>query len=176
MIANVEGIITKWVADNAELGKGKVFLAYQNHRTPTTPYIVVETISGPTPISSGRHKYNTTSQNFDHILTYNLTVQLSVYSNETTPLVIVDRLLHALCSSETRIYFDSNNIVNTDFFNFGIINEANIQNTNFLRRAVLELEFLFESTNLGAEELMATVDIEPEGELEDKMQNIVVNL
>ncbi len=176
MIANIEGIINKWVADSSELGHGKVFLSYSNYRAPSTPYIVIETISGPTPISTGRTKYNAVSDKFDSTLTYNIRFQLSIYSKNPSPLVISDRIFHALGSTASRLYFDTNNVVNTDFFNFGIINEATVQNTNYLRRAVLELEFLFESTKLSAEDRIATLEVDAEGELVDKMQNIVVNL
>ena len=174
MISAFESVLVQWTVANADIGDGKVFLVNQNLNIPESPYISIDITSGPNEISTGRNKYNPINENMDYIATYHMVVQFNIYGADC--LEICDRLTKSLSLSSVKSFFRENNVVNTKAFNFGIINDASIQNVNFLRRTVMELDFLIESTIENAEEMMANMNINQEYDNESEDQDTVIIL
>ena len=174
MIREFESTIVKWAVDNAGIGSGKVFLTYENQNTPKSPYISIDIISGPNEISTGSNLYNKTNNNMDYLATYSMKAQFNIYGSDC--MDICDKLTKSLSTSNVKAFFKENNVVNTKAFNFGIINDAGIQNINFLRRNVMELDFLTESTLENAEGIIEILNIEQEYEPDSENQETVINL
>ena len=72
-------------------------------------------------------------------------------------------------------YFKTNNVFQTNAFNFGIIHDGTIQNVNYLKRSVIEMQFRTNSNYAGINRLVE-ITIEPEGQLEGQMQTVTQSL
>ena len=173
MIDNFERTIVKWAVDYSSIGTGKVFFNNENVVLPSAPYISIDIISGPNELSTGAYIYNEASDKFDYKGDVEFNVQYNVYGDDC--LKISDRLIGSLSTPDVRAYFKTNNVFQTNAFNFGIIHDGTIQNVNYLKRNVIEMQFRTNSNYAGINR-MVEITIEPEDQLENKMQTIVQNL
>jgi hypothetical protein len=173
MIDNLERTMVKWAVDYANLGTGKVFFNSENVVLPSPPYISIDIISGPNELSTGAYIYNEATDKFDYKGDVEFNVQYNVYGDDC--LKISDRLIGSLSDPIVRAYFKNNNVFQTNAFNFGIIHDGAIQNVNYLKRSVIEMQFRTNSNYSGISRLVQ-ITIEPEDQLENQMQPIVQNL
>jgi len=173
MIDNLERTIVKWAVDYSNIGTGKVFFNTENVVLPSPPYTSIDIISGPNELSTGAYIYNEATDKFDYRGDVEFNIQFNVYGNDC--LKISDRLIGSLSDPDVRAYFKTNNVIQTNAFNFGIIHDGTLQNVNYLKRNVIEMNFITNSIYAGINRLVE-ITIEPEDQLENKMQTIVQNL
>ncbi len=173
MIDNFERTIVKWAVDYSNIGTGKVFFNNKNVVLPSSPYISIDIISGPNELSTGAYIYNEASDKFDYRGDVEFNVQYNVYGDDC--LKISDRLIGSLSTPDVRAYFKTNNVFQTNAFNFGIIHDGTIQNVNYLKRNVIEMQFRTNSNYAGINRLVE-ITIEPEGQLEGQMQTVTQSL
>lgn len=170
---NLRRTIVKWAVDYSDIGTGKVFFANENVVLPSSPYISIDIISGPKELSTGAYIYNEETDKFDYKGDVQFNVQFNFYGDDC--LEISDRLIGSLSDPDVRAYFKNNNVFQTNDFDFGIIHDGSIQNVNYQKRNVLEMQFRTNSNYAGINR-MVEITIEPEGQLEGQMQTVTQNL